>query len=372
MNWQQEITRTVQTAQDLLPYITLTPQQQHRMDDILQQYPMSVPPYYLSLIDFDNVPNDPIFKMSIPSLSEIELDGLADTSGEAQNTVIQGMQHKYDETVMVLSTNQCAMYCRHCFRKRLVGLSDDEVASHFTEMRNYVLQHTEISNILVSGGDALLNSNRRLREILALFTDIPHIDTIRIATRVPVVLPMRITGDEELLDILKEAGRKKQLHMVSQFNHPNEITPQAQAAIQAIRGLGIPFKNQTVLLRGVNEDPAVLARLFRGLVANGVTPYYVFQCRPVIGVKNQFQIPLLRGAQIVEDARSMQNGFGKTFRYCMSHITGKLEILGRTGPDEILFKYHEAQDKANSGRIFTKKITSTQAWLPDELDLPPM
>lgn len=365
MEWKHEMKNTLRSAEDLLPYLPLTKAEQEQMTALLKDYPMAVTPYYLSLIDFDD-PNDPIRKMAIPSLAETVLDGSFDTSGEAGNTVVEGLQHKYTQTAMMLSTNQCAMYCRHCFRKRLVGLSDEEIAKHFDTMRSYIMQHKEITNVLVSGGDALLNSNRRLDTILSMLVDIPHLDLIRIATRTPVVLPSRITADDGLVELLAEYNAQKQLVLVTQFNHPNELTPQAIEAVQQILQLGIPVKNQAVLLRGVNDSGEVLGALLRKLTQNGIAPYYIFQCRPVTGVKPQFQVPLLQGIHIINEAKAMQNGVGKTARYCMSHVSGKLEILGLAGDDELLFQYHEARDAENLGKLFTKKLTGGQAWLDED------
>lgn len=367
MQWQQELQQNARHAQDLLRHMPMTAEEQERMTAILDQYPMAITPYYLSLINFEDE-NDPIRKMAIPSLAETDLSGSFDTSGEASNTVIEGMQHKYAQTVMMLSTNQCAMYCRHCFRKRLVGLSDDEIAKHFDAMGDYIRQHTEISNVLVSGGDALLNSNERLRRILGMLAGIEHLDLIRIASRTPVVFPSRITADDELLALFEEFNRKKQLVLVTQFNHPKEITPEAIASVKAVLKLGIPVKNQTVLLRGINDDPAVLGTLLKQLTRNGVSPYYIFQCRPVTGVKNQFQVPLAEGAEIVSKAAALQNGVGKTFHYCMSHVTGKLEIVGPVPGGQMLFKYHEAHNPAHLGKMFTQTLEKNQAWLPDDVE----
>lgn len=364
MAWQQELAKNARKVEDLLEYIPLDGAEQAQMAAILEQFPMSITPYYLSLIDFDD-PNDPIRKMAIPSIAETDLSGSFDTSGEASNTVVEGLQHKYAETAMMLSTNQCAMYCRHCFRKRLVGLSDEEIAKHFDTMGAYIRSHTEIRNVLVSGGDTLMNSNERLRTILTMLADIDHLDNIRIASRVPVVFPSRITEDPDLIALLAEFNAKKQLYFITQYNHPKELTPQSLAAIKEIRALGIPVKNQTVLLKGISDEPAVLASLLQGLVRNGVAPYYVFQCRPVTGVKNQFQVPLKKGIEVVEKAKAMQSGLGKTFKYCMSHVTGKVEILGMLNEKEMLFKYHEAHDRSDLGRVFVKEITDSQSWLDE-------
>lgn len=365
MEWQKELKQNAKTAQDLVKFLPLSDEEQQQMTAVLEKFPMSITQYYLSLIDFTDK-NDPILKMAVPSIKETDLSGSFDTSGEAGNTVIEGLQHKYAETAMMLSTNECAMYCRHCFRKRLVGLSEDEIASRFDAMRDYITQHTEIRNVLVSGGDALLNSNERLKTILSMLADIPHLDNIRIASRVPVVFPSRITGDDELLALLAETNAKKQLFFVTQFNHPKEITPEAAAAVKAILSLGIPVRNQAVLLRGINDDGQTLGTLLRRLISIGAEPYYVFQCRPVSGVKNQFQVPLKQGYHIVEEAKAMQSGLGKAFRYCLSHVSGKIEILGEVHGGQMVFKYHEAKNTADLGRIFTAPLDDGQAWLEQD------
>jgi len=229
----------------------------------------------------------------------------------------------------------------------------------------YVAAHAAINNVLVSGGDALLNSNAQLEDLLGRLATIEHLDFIRIGTRVPVVFPSRIVGDQALLDILARVQAKKQLMLVTQFNHPREITGQSAGAVRAVQALGIPVVNQAVLLRGVNDDAGVLGDLMRGLTGIGVLPYYVFQCRPVTGVKTHFQVPLREGIAIVQAAKAAQNGVGKSFRYCMSHVTGKLEILGMAGPEEMLFQYHEAVDSGNLGRLFTRPVATEQAWLDE-------
>ncbi|MEG0376117.1 MAG: KamA family radical SAM protein [Raoultibacter sp.] len=362
--WKTEIRESARTLDDLFRIIPPETNDRAALAAVLERSPMAVPNYYLSLINFDD-PHDPIRKLALPSIQEMDLSGSFDTSGEADNTVVTGLQHKYRETAMMLSTNECAMYCRHCFRKRLVGLPDEGIARDLDAAGTYIKAHPEITNILVSGGDALLNSNERIDAILMMLTSISHLDFIRIATRIPVSLPSRITSDNELLDILEKYQARKQLFVVTQFDHPREITPEATAAVQAVLSLGIPVRNQTVLLRGVNDDPYVLGDLLKKLTAIGAEPYYVFQCRPVSSVKSQFQVSLKEGIRIVEAAKALQNGMGKSFRYCMSHVTGKIEILGEMPDGTMAFKYHEAKDRSNLGRIFTREINDNQAWLDD-------
>lgn len=224
---------TYKRAEDIARFLKLDDEQTQNMNKLLDEYPMQIPEYYFSLIDFDD-PDDPIRKMSIPSTYEFDRDGSFDTSGESDNTILPGLQHKYRQTALILSTHKCAMYCRHCFRKRLVGQTTDEVVDHLDEIVDYIKEHTEISNVLVSGGDSFMNSNQVLEKYLIALTSIPHLDFIRFGTRIPVVLPSRISDDPELLELLKKYGKKKHLIVVTQFNHPKELTKQAKEAINAL------------------------------------------------------------------------------------------------------------------------------------------
>lgn len=364
MTWQEELKHNITTAAQLAQYLPLTEEEQQRIAAVIERYPMSISRYYLSLIN-PNDPDDPIRKMAVPSGMEmITTEGSFDTSGEQSNTKMGGLQHKYTQTTLLLSTNLCAMYCRHCFRKRLVGLSEDEIMTQFDQMADYIRSHNELSNVLVSGGDSLLNSNRVIDYYLQNLTAIEHLDFIRFGSRLPVTFPQRIYDDPELLALLKAYNQKKRLYVITQFNHPNEVTPEAQRALDALMDCGIIVSNQTVLLQGINDDPQTMASLMRRLTAAGVIPYYVFQCRPVTSVQTQFQVPLLRGAQIIDQTKALLNGPAKRFRYCMSHVTGKIEILGLLH-DDMLFKYHQAKYPQDQARIFTQHLTDNQCWLEE-------
>ncbi len=367
MSWQEELKNNVTTAEELAEYVSMTEEEVRELNEIIERWPMSVPRYYLSLIDFKD-PNDPIAKLSIPNMREIELDdGLADQSGESKNTKVIGLQHKYGPTALVLSTNLCSMYCRHCFRKRLVGLEESETATYYSEIYEYIKQHKELTNVLVSGGDAFLNSNRRIEEILQNFSSLEHLQFIRFGTRTPVVFPERISEDEELLSILEKYGKEKRIYVVTQYNHPKELTDKSIEAIEKLRQRGIIVSNQTVLLKGINDSPETISALMRGLTANGILPYYLFQCRPVVGVKKQFQVPLTRACDIVSSAKVTLDGHSKRFRFIMSHETGKIEILGKLKEDTMLFKYHHAKDPKNNGRVFVQTVDENTTWLPDTI-----
>jgi lysine 2,3-aminomutase len=359
---------TVKTVHELDSYVDLSIEEKEQLKKIVEKHPMRVTGYYMSLIDW-NDPHDPIRKMAIPSMAELSLEGVYDTSGEAENTKLRGLQHKYAETALILATSRCATYCRHCFRKRIVGLSSSEIVERFKEAVRYVKEHPEINNVLVSGGDPLVLTNDVIEHFLSVLTRIRHVRFIRFGSRTLVTFPSRF-DDKELLAILKRYSLpRKRLYVVTQFNHPREITPQSIAAVSSLIQSGVLVNNQTVLLNGVNTLPGILADLQNKLVSIGVNPYYVFQCRPVKRVKHHFQVPLLRGIDIVEKAKARCNGHSKRFKYVMSHKSGKVEILG-TMDDFMYFKYHEAKYRENLGKMFRLKIDDRAGWLDDFKDFP--
>lgn len=233
-------------------------------------------------------------------------------------------------------------------------------------MEAYVRSHPEINNVLISGGDSFMNSTEIIEEYLRNFSDIPTLDFIRFGTRIPVVLPQRILQDTELIAVLKRYGQKKQLMVVTQFNHPRELTQEAVSAVRLLHEAGCIIRNQTVLLKGVNDNPKIIAQLMNRLVACSILPYYIFQCRPVEGVKNQFQVPLLKGIEIVDEARRYMNGQSKSVRYALSHPTGKIEIIGKIKENQMIFKYHQAKYDKDQARIFVKELGEKECWLEEE------
>ncbi len=287
--------------------------------------------------------------MAIPSLEELNLEGSYDTSDEAEYTKMSRLQYKYQETALILATNKCAMYCRYCFRKRFVGLKTKETILRFEDAAAYIKRHEHINNVLISGGDPLVLKNKVIEQILSILSELPQIRFIRFGSRAPVTFPSRFE-DDELLEILSRNSRPdRRIYIVTQFNHPNEITRQSIKAVDNLIKSGIILNNQTVLLKGVNNNPMTLANLLNRLVSIGVNPYYVFQGRPVKRVKHNFQVPLCKGIEIVEKAKAHCNGHSKRFRYIMSHKTGKIEILGILRA-EMYFKYHQAKDRKKIGK----------------------
>jgi KamA family protein len=369
VKWRHELRRNVASLDELASGGFLTAREADRLREVVERHPMSVTRYYLSLIDWDD-PGDPIRKMAIPSAEELSSLGLYDTSGERENTRLPGLQHKYASTALILVTNRCATYCRFCFRKRLVGLSSDEILKRLSDAVEYIRGHPEITNVLLSGGDPLALPTCSIARMLEMLASVDHLDFLRIGSRVPVVFPQRIVEDGGLLELLRTHSRaERRLYVVTHFNHPREITARSIAAVDALLKAGVVVNNQAVLLKGVNDDPEVLTSLLRELVSVGVNPYYVFQCRPVKRVKASFQVPLARGHAIVEAARQGLSGLGKRFKFVMSHRTGKVEIVGITG-DRIYLKYHEAKHAEDAGRLFRRRLVPGAGWL-DDLEQPP-
>ncbi len=354
---------SIASIEQLKQFTDLSSIEEKKLKKIVQKHPMRVTQYYLSLIDWNN-PNDPIRKMAIPSIKELNLKGSYDTSGEVENTKMSGLQHKYSQTALILATNKCAMYCRHCFRKRLVGLQTKEILERFEDAANYIKKHEHINNVLVTGGDPLVLKNEVIEEILAILSNIPQIKFIRFGSRAPVTYPSRFE-DKKLLQIFAKYCRpERRIYVVTQFNHPKEITKQSINAVNNLMKSGVIVNNQTVLLKGVNDNSTTLANLLNELVSIGVVPYYLFQCRPVKRVKTNFQVPLCKAIEIVENAKKQCNGLSKRFRFIMSHRLGKIEILG-IFDNKIYFKYHQSKTKNKIGKIFTRPVNENACWLEE-------
>lgn len=334
---------------------------------IAEKHPLRVTPYYLDLIDWDD-PDDPIRKIAIPSSGEQNMSGSFDTSGELHNTKLPGLQHKYRETALILATNICSVYCRHCFRKRLIGVAEDEVVTDWDKVTAYLHEHKELTNVLLSGGDPLVLETEYLADILERLSAVEHLQYIRIGTRTPVVVPQRISEDDALHEHFRKfLSHGKQLYITAQYNHARELTPASIEAIARLRENGIIVNNQAVLLKGVNDSPDVLAELKIALARAGVIPYYLFQCRPVTSVKEEFQVPFSKACRIVDEARSGLDGLSKRFRFVMAHPTGKIEILG-WNDGKLFAKYLQTNRKNLHNKIFQKSMTEDEGWLDMEAE----
>lgn len=248
----------------------------------------------------------------------------------------------------------------------MVGYTEDEILRRMLDTLDYVRKHQEIDNILISGGDSFTLSNSMIERYLKELSSIDHLDFIRFGTRVPVVFPMRIYLDKELLEIFKTYSKIKQIVVVTHFNHPKELTPEAKKGIDALKQVGVIVRNQTVLLKGVNDDPKVLSELLKKLTSFGIHPYYVFQCRPV-KYATGYQVPIQTGIDIVTKARQRLNGIAKGFRYALSHVKGKIEIVG-VMEDQMIFRFHQFKDDENQEFMFKKPCDKQATWLDENLD----
>jgi len=259
-------------------------------------YPFAVTPYYLSLIDLANG-DDPLRRQCIPDIRELADDGFGqdDPLDEDRHMPVPGLIRRYPDRCLVLATNRCALFCRHCNRKRFWRQSPRRFSrTYFQRIIAAVAQEPALREVIVSGGDALMLPDAVLDWLLDSLRRIPHVEVLRIGSRMPAVLPMRI--DPALAAMLK---RHRPLWFNTQFNHPREITPEAARACELLLTAGIPVSNQAVLLRGVNDDEETLRELFYGLQRISVRPYYLFSCDPVKGT-GHFRVDTGRGAAMMD------------------------------------------------------------------------
>jgi len=274
-DWKWQYAHRITNADALSKVIPLTEAEKADIDQCLESFRMAITPYYASLID-PNDPFDPVRMQAVPSARELDPcpDDLNDPLNETGDSPVPHVVHRYPDRVLLLVTYQCAMYCRHCTRRRAVG-EEDKVISDKALARalDYIREHPEIRDVLVSGGDPLTMATARLERILKAIREIPHVEVIRIGTRVPVVLPMRVT--DELTDMLR---KYHPIWINTHFNHPKEITPEAKRACERIVDAGIPLGNQSVLLKGVNDSAEIMKELLLKLVKMRVRPYYLYQC----------------------------------------------------------------------------------------------
>jgi len=323
--------------------------------------------YYLSLIDWDD-PTDPIRRLIVPTLEELEPWGHLDPSSEHRYTRAPGLQHKYRETALLLVSDLCGGLCRYCFRKRLFIEDAREVNKDISEGLAYIRDHPEITNVLLTGGDPLILETGRLLDIVRQLREIEHVEIIRIGTKMPAYDPFRITNDPALLDMIRDYSlNEKRIYIMAQFTHPRELTDAACRAVALLQEAGAVVMNQTPLIRGINDDPEVLASLFDKLSFIGASPYYVFQCRPTVGNRT-FAVPVEESYRIFEQARTICSGLAKRARFVISHATGKIEVLGKTDR-YTYFKFNQAADPADRGRFMAYKSNPEAFWFDDYTEL---
>jgi len=276
------------------------------IEQTIEKFPLSITPYYLSLIDTNDYKNDPFFKQSFPSPMEliVEKYEMSDPLAEDKDSPAPGITHRYPDRILFHLSNICSMYCRHCTRKRKVG-DVDSIPTKDEIMKGieYIKNSPAVRDVLLSGGDPLMLPDDYLDWILTELRKIPHIEVIRIGTRMPVVLPYRITDD--LIAVLK---KHHPIWINTHFNHPREITASSKEALRKLADAGIPLGNQSVLLAGVNDCPRIMKNLVHKLVQNRVRPYYLYQCDMSEGLSH-FRTPVGKGIEILESLIGHTSGF---------------------------------------------------------------
>ena len=303
-DWRWQLTHRLSTEAEIGKVLRLTDSERRALN-ATHLFRVDVTPYYISLIDPDD-PNDPVRRQVIPTDNEIiPFTGMmADSLAEDRHSPVPGLVHRYPDRVLMLVTTQCASYCRYCTRARIVG-DASATFSHadFDQQIAYLERTPQVRDVLLSGGDPLTLAPKVLEELLRRLRAIPHIEVIRIGSRVPVFMPMRVTT--ELTDMLQQFHP---LWMNIHINHPNEFTPELAEACDRLSRAGIPLGNQTVLLAGINDCPHIQRQLVHDLLRIRVRPYYIYQCDLVEGA-GHFRTPVAKGIEIMEALRGHTSGF---------------------------------------------------------------
>ncbi|MBI5561223.1 MAG: KamA family radical SAM protein [Deltaproteobacteria bacterium] len=353
-DWKWQLRNRITSFEVIRKLIKLTPEEKEGFKRSNGRLAMAITPYFFSLID-RNDPNCPIRKQAIPRTEEFRVspEELVDPCGEDSHSPAAGLVHRYPDRVLLLVTDSCAMYCRYCTRNRIVGVEKPPMGpGQFEEALRYIRADKNIRDVLISGGDPLMLTTPHLEQYIKRLRAIPHIDILRIGTRVPVALPMRV--DEELAAMLK---KYHPLYISIHFSHPKEITPQVKRACEMLADSGIPLGSQTVLLKGINDKPAIMKKLVQKLLRIRVRPYYLYQCDLACGTAH-FRTPISTGLNIIEKLRGHTTGYAvPTFvidapggggkipigpEYVVSRQDGKITLKNYEGK---IFEYVEAPDE---------------------------
>ena len=360
-DWRWQMQNAIRTTSQLAEFLPLASDEAAALARLEEKYKLAIPPYYFSLINLAD-PHDPIALQALPSVHELEStsgEELEDPLEEDKDSPVPGLTHRYPDRALLVTTHVCSMYCRFCTRKRVTMDREGwDAPSHNDErMIQYVRQHEEIRDVIVSGGDPLSLPVGRLRFFVEQLSAIEHVDVVRIGTRVPVTLPQRLF-DGELVELLEKAGK---IWIQTHFNHPREITPETARAIRLLVNGGMPVSNHAVLLRGVNDSVEIVRQLVRGLLRIKVRPYYLFHCDPVTGA-GHFRTSIWKGLEIIEGLRGHVSGLAvPTYVVDGLHGAGKIPLMPNylvsasdnavvlRNYEGLLFRY-APEDKGSEGR----------------------
>ncbi|MGA2639289.1 MAG: KamA family radical SAM protein [Spirochaetia bacterium] len=342
-DWRWQLRNRVRSLEALERVVRLTDDERTAVQRHTGPLPFAITPYYLSLLDADNA-EQPLRRTMIPVTDEyLRVPGEAeDPLGEEKDSPVPGIVHRYPDRVLFLVANSCASNCRYCTRSRMVENPDNNsifFQSQWEQAIAYIDAHTEVRDVLLSGGDPLTLSDEKLDWLLSRLRRIPHVEFLRIGTKVPVVMPQRITTS--LARVLK---RSHPLWVSIHFTHPDELTPETIEACARLADAGIPLGSQTVLLAGINDTVDTMKRLMHGLLKARVKPYYLYQCDPIFG-SSHFRTPVQKGLEIIQGLRGHTSGYAvPTYVIDAPGGGGKIPLLpeylvGRDGDDLVLCNY---------------------------------
>jgi lysine 2,3-aminomutase len=304
-DWHWQVKNRIMNVKDLKKFLPLPESEKTEIEEVLKKFRMAITPYYLTLIDPEN-PNCPMMKQAVPAIEELNIgkNDIFDPLDEDKDSPVPGLTHRYPDRVLFLVTDMCSMYCRHCTRRRFAGQTDRVATKERIDKGiEYIRNTPQVRDVLISGGDALLLDDSTLESIIKRLREIDHVEIIRLGTRVPVVMPSRITDD--LVNMLK---KYHPIWVNTHFNHPDEITIESKAAVEKLADAGIPLGNQSVLLRGVNDCVHTMRTLVTRLAQMRVRPYYLYQCDLSVGIEH-FRTPISKGIEIIEGLRGHVSGY---------------------------------------------------------------
>ncbi len=341
-DWHWQVDNRLNTVEQIKQVVNLTAEEEADIAKVMDGFRVGITPYYASLMDPDD-PSCPVRMQAVPIIEETHRSAadMLDPLHEDEDSPAPGLTHRYPDRVLFLITDQCSMYCRHCTRRRLAGETDGARSREDIDACiEYIRKTPVVRDVLLSGGDCLCVEDEVLEYIFTELRKIPHVEIVRLGSRTPVVMPMRIT--DKLCEMLKK------FHPVwlnTHFNHPKEMTPDAQEALRKLADAGIPLGNQSVLLRGVNDDVHVMRNLMHELVKNRVRPYYIYQCDLSLGISH-FRTPVSKGIEIIEGLRGHTSGYAvPTFVVDAPGGGGKTPVMPQyvisQTPDKVILRNYE-------------------------------
>jgi len=323
-NWKWQLRNAIRDIPTLEKVVELTDQKKENLSKTLAKFKMAITPYYAALMDKKDK-SCPVRMLAVPALNELFVapSDLDDPLHEDVDSPVPGLTHRYPDRALLLVTHECSMYCRHCTRRRIVGDVDENMAKgHLEKAFEYIRNTSEIRDVIISGGDPLILSDQKIDYILSELRKIEHVEIIRIGSRMPVVLPQRIT--EEFCEIIK---KHHPVYINTHFNHPKEITEDAKIACEKLANAGVNLGNQSVLLKGVNDCPNIMKKLSHELLKIRVRPYYIYQCDLSEGISH-FRTKVSKGIEIIENLRGHTSGLAvPTFVVDAPGGGGKIPVM---------------------------------------------